>query len=97
MLPNELITTLHINTNTNDALTCKLVASIHTIRFRYLGEVIAEHEFESNKDITQTLLEGKKYKIQLLDKRSRILNEFDLKAKDKISIMISEDKITLNN
>jgi Cdc6-like AAA superfamily ATPase len=88
LLPNELNTTVHITLDKTDEQACRLVASMCVMRFRYLGEVIAEHMIETNKDITQTLLEGKIYKIQILDKKGKILKESNLKAKNRLLIPI---------
>jgi hypothetical protein len=94
-LPKELDVTLRINVNANDALACKCASLMHSIQFRYLGEIISEHIIEMNKDIVQTLLEGKNYKIQILDRKRKILNESNITAKDKIIINVAGDGISI--
>ena len=88
---------VHIAVDRTNENACRIAASMCTLKFRYLGEVIAEHSIEMNRDIIQPLFEGKTYKIQILDKKGKTMKEFDLKVKDKIFITVSEDRININN
>lgn len=94
-IPKELNTTLSINANKDDTFACKLAASMYAIRFKYLGEVVAEHMIEVNKNINQLLLEGKMYKIQIIDKKGKNLKESNVKARNIININVSEDKVNI--
>ena len=96
-LTSEVNTAIHISVNANDAQACRLAAAMCAIRFRYLGEVMAEHAIETNKDINQPLLRGKRYKIQILDKKGKILKESDINARNKVLITVFEDKVDVDD
>jgi hypothetical protein len=89
-LPSECNTTIRIEANKMDEQACRLAASICTIKFRYLGETIAEHAIEPNKEINQPLLCGKMYKLQILDRRGRIMTELSIKASSKKLVQFLE-------
>lgn len=95
-LPSEIDAIIHIETGNIDSRTCKLIASIYAIRFKYLGEIIAEHVIETGKYITERLIEGKDYKLQLVDRKGRILKEASVKARNRITITVSEDGISID-
>ena len=95
VLPNELNVTIHIEANTVNGQAYRLAASMYAVRLKYLGEVIAEHMIEMNKDINQSLIEGRTYELQILDRRSRILEEMNIKARNRISITVFDDKVDI--
>jgi hypothetical protein len=96
-LPSELSATINLEANGKDGPTSRLAASVYAVRLKYLGEEIAEHVIEPGKEITQTLLGGKVYKLQVLDQRGRILKESNIKAKNRVTIDVSSDKIRIES
>jgi hypothetical protein len=90
-LPSEIDAIVRIEAD--NSTPNKFIASAYAIRFKYLGEIIAEHVIESSKYITERLIEGKNYTLQIVDKKSRVLHEASVTARNRINVTISDDKV----
>jgi hypothetical protein len=82
-------------TNDADDEESKPKQGIRYVRFRHLGEELATHTIEGHSTITQKLIDGSEYLLQLLDRRERVINEFRIRACPAINIRIRADGIDL--
>jgi hypothetical protein len=96
-LPEEIDAIINIGTVGIDLKTSKPIMPVHAIRFKYLGEIIAEHAIEPGRYITERLVAGKNYKLQLIDWKGRLLKEVSVTAKNRINLSISEDGAEITN
>ncbi len=74
----------------------KLQQSSCYVRLQHLGDEVFTHKIGAECAITQELIDGIDYVVQILDRRMRAIQEFKIKACPKINLRICAESIDVS-